>query len=129
MGEAKDKKRRLGEWYDKPIVSGHPDYVPAKPRGRREYDRSVLVVSEPGFDRRPETDERVVTIGGPKTSTAPAVPEEKPGSEPHEVRVVVGRTPPRPAPRRVGMLGVVALLSTICAGVDIGPPPEPKRKR
>jgi hypothetical protein len=120
MGQAKDKKRRLGDWYGRPVVPGHPDYVPAKPRGRREYDRSVLVVSEPGFDRRPETDERVVTIGGP---------EEKPRSEPPEVCADVGRNPYRPAPRRVGMLGVVALLSTVLAGVDLGPNPGPKKKR
>ena len=28
MGEAKRRRERLGEWYGKPVVPGHPDYVP-----------------------------------------------------------------------------------------------------
>lgn len=27
MGEEKRKRARLGEWYGKPIVPGHPDYI------------------------------------------------------------------------------------------------------
>lgn len=28
MGEAKRRRERLGEWYGKPVVLGHPNYVP-----------------------------------------------------------------------------------------------------
>lgn len=27
MGEAKNNRKRLGLWYGKPIVPGHPDYI------------------------------------------------------------------------------------------------------
>jgi len=44
MGEAKKKRERLGEWYGKPVVPGHPDYVappPAEPR--QEYAQAPRV--------------------------------------------------------------------------------------
>ncbi len=28
MGEAKRRRERLGEWYGKSVVPGHPDYMP-----------------------------------------------------------------------------------------------------
>ena len=27
MGQEKQKRQRLGEWYGKPVTLGHPDYV------------------------------------------------------------------------------------------------------
>ena len=42
MGEAKRKKARLGEWYGKPVVPGHPDYAPPPPKPNDETRRVVL---------------------------------------------------------------------------------------
>lgn len=39
MGQAKERKARLGEWYGKEIGPGHPDFVPPK---RPEPIRSLL---------------------------------------------------------------------------------------
>lgn len=28
MGQAKERKKRLGKWYGQPIGPGHPDFIP-----------------------------------------------------------------------------------------------------
>lgn len=30
MGQAKDRKARLGDWYGRPVEPGHPDFIPPK---------------------------------------------------------------------------------------------------
>jgi tetrahydromethanopterin S-methyltransferase subunit F len=44
MGQAKQRKLRLGKWYGQPIEPGHPDFVPPKkpePKPTRQVDRVV----------------------------------------------------------------------------------------
>lgn len=49
MGEAKRRKDRLGPWYGKEVVPGHPDWREPPRRERPAYDRgsAVVRVAEP----------------------------------------------------------------------------------
>lgn len=137
MGEAKRRKDRLGPWHGKEVAPGHPDWREPPRRERPAYDRdrvrgesAVRFMADPA-EPRDEPEERVAIVGAPEAETAPTAPAESP-PEPKEERpaaVVVGGPGMRRPARALGMLGMVALLSTVLGGTDLGPPPEPRRKR
>lgn len=52
MGQARRNKARLGEWYGRSIVPGHPDYVPPKKTERHAALRSV----DRGYDTTKRND-------------------------------------------------------------------------
>lgn len=76
MGQAKRNKARLGEWYGRPIVPGHPDYVPPKKPERRaetakeEPMHSEVVRTLSGANESQEgaseTGRRVFVLGNPR---------------------------------------------------------------
>lgn len=106
MGQAKDKKKRLGGWYGRPVVPGHPDYrEPEKKPGPTTHDRAVVVVSD-----RP----RPVLI--------------RPGTPREEARVLIADAEERrsaPKENKRGLLWMSFLLAALTAGMSL--PPEPRR--
>lgn len=148
MGEAKRNRERLGPWYGGPVVPGHPDWKePAKkpkPEGlpwahaggfatprSTTVDVTTADVAEKttaalADDAR---NERRTAVLGAEAGVAPTVPEEPKPPEPAPRVATIGGPGMRRPVRGLGLLGAVALLATVAAGVDLGRPPEPRKGR
>ncbi len=131
MGEGKRRKERLGDWYGRPVTKGHPDFVEPRCEERSAYDSTSARISTHAKDADVGRPERVAAvIGAADDTTSPTVPSEEKRPEPERTAVVVGEpeTYVR-ADRRMSGLALMALVSTLTAGIDLGPPPQPRRKR
>jgi hypothetical protein len=143
MGQAKERKERLGEWYGRPIGPGHPDFVPPKKRepirpipysdpvqgelwiGSREFGIVRL-------DRhtktgcvfvRTETTREEPTVSEP--NEVPCVdesPHESPSEQPRRTVSITNR--------RARLFLLAAMFGAIVAsGIDLGPDPEYRPKK
>jgi len=102
MGQAKERKARLGKWYGKPIGPGHPDFVPPK----KPVAATETTQEEP---THPEATRALSGIDEAR--------EDEPG---------VSQT----ASRRLPGLFAFATLGMIAAsGIDLGPVPSPRPKK
>jgi hypothetical protein len=119
MGEAKRKKERLGPWYGRPVAPGHPDFVEPPRRERPTYERRTVAVA---------TSEPMERADGASEPNEKPPPETGKGEVPEKPTNRLAR-PNRPPARRVSGLGLALIASTLCAGIDLGPPPEPPNRR
>lgn len=114
MGEAKRNRERLGPWYGRPVVPGHPDWKPPKPEERpirnRDGLRGESVVRSAVDPAEPRTgpEERATTVGGPEDKTTPTAPEEE-ARRPTRERTIAIEGPRSIRPRRPPMLGMAML--------------------
>lgn len=115
MGQAKDRKKRLGEWYGLPIGPGHPDFVPPKKPERKPIARTETEQEESMHS------EAVKAMAGVDRTR-----EERTSTEPQSVAAV---SPLRPKPRRLPGLFAAMLLATAFVGGASIPEPEHRPKK
>ncbi len=111
MGQAKRNKARLGEWYGRPIVPGHPDFVPPK----RSERRTETAREEP---MHPEVVRTLSGIDGARevqTRSDESPEDPLPAMHPKERRL--------PAFAMLGILGMA-----LASGTDLDPIPSPARR-
>ena len=114
MGQAKERKARLGEWYDKPIGPGHPDFVPPK--------RPESVAATETTREEPMHPEAIRASSGIDEAREDGL---------HAPQTASRRLPGMlPKNRRLPGLFAFAMLGTIAAsGIDLGPVPPPRPKK
>lgn len=158
MGQAKRNKQRLGEWYGRPIVPGHPDYVPPKKPERRALPRPVDRVVDDMTRKEPSEPTYLVTkqedpsmngvyvadlegnLHRVETSkeepmhpdvvrTLSGVEGEREGQEGSEERPDESFPAMRPKKRPMSKMAVLGVLGMVLAsGIDPGPVPSPVRR-
>jgi hypothetical protein len=130
MGEAKRRRERLGEWYGKPITTGHPDAPkPKQPQPipvpapeltvpeRIEHEMTNVQEREDAPQGTPVASEYITRID-------PAIP----GSD--RTVVTVHRPNQSPAYRRANRIAGFAMMALLgCVlGVGTSIAPSPHRK-
>jgi len=159
MGQAKERKARLGKWYSKPIGPGHPDFIPPKKPERMPVSRPIdRVVETVPVD--PIPDATYLVTGQPDESQNGVYTAESDGRlqraettqeepmHPEAVRALSGIDEaredglhaPQTASRRLpgmlpknrrlpGMAALAILGLTLASGIDLGPVPSPRPKK
>ena len=114
MGQAKERKARLGEWYDKPIGPGHPDFVP--PKKPQSVAATETTQEEP---MHPESTRALSGIDEVREDGL------------HAPQTASRRLPGMlPKNRRLPELAMLAILGmTLASGIDLGPAPPPRPKK
>ena len=114
MGQAKDRKARLGEWYGRPSVPGHPDFVPPK---------------KPERIAAPETTREEPMH--PEAARTPSGIDEAREDGLHAPQMASRRFPGMlPKNRRLHGMATLAILGlALASGIDLGPVPECRPKK
>lgn len=121
MGEAKRNKVRLGEWYGKKIVPGHPDCPPPKPKPSYEAPPPIpqTIVAEVPSSFQDNTDDILQVDQTPRGEQTieflPAAENVAPARRPMQSKTY----------RRVNLNAGMALL---CMVGTIGTTPTPEDK-
>ena len=114
MGQAKERKARLGKWYGKPIGPGHPDFVPPKkpkPAAATETTQEEPMHPEAARALSGIDEAREDGLHAPQTAS-----RRLPGILPKNRRL--------PAAAMLAILGL-----TLASGIDLGPAPPPRPKK
>lgn len=159
MGQAKERKARLGKWYGKPIGLGHPDFVPPKKPERMRVSRPIVRVVET-VPVDPIPNATYLVTGQPDTSQNGVYTADSDGRlqraettqeelmHPEAVRALSGidearedglhapQTTSRKLPgmlpknRHLPKMAMLAILGmTLASGIDLGPAPPSRPKK
>jgi hypothetical protein len=115
MGESKERRRRLGVWYGKDVVPGHPDFKEpapaAMPRLVVPQLAEVLPVADGGMGREHAEIETREPLPEDVVTTVPAPGSSLPAERPRP------SSSPRRMPRPI--LAMAMLSMALAASVDV----------